>query len=61
MTNIVSGKLQTEHFGELIINNVTTGDCCELKFHEQSSGIFSSGNAQKKVSLFIIFFFVIPN
>lgn len=50
MTNIVSGKLQTENHGDLQIVNVVNGDCCTLKFHEQS-GMFSRENTLKKVVL----------
>uniref|UniRef100_A0A915E2N5 Oxysterol-binding protein n=1 Tax=Ditylenchus dipsaci TaxID=166011 RepID=A0A915E2N5_9BILA len=48
MTNIVSGKLQTENCGDFLVFNSSTGDKCLLKFHEQG-GIFSR-EVPKKVS-----------
>jgi hypothetical protein len=47
MTNIVSGKLQTEIIGEILVCNVTQGDKCLLKFHEQS---YFSRDAPRKVT-----------
>ncbi|KAI1723844.1 oxysterol-binding protein domain-containing protein [Ditylenchus destructor] len=46
MTNIVSGRLQTDNYGDLVIFNSTTGDKCMLKFHEQG-GLFSREVARK--------------
>uniref|UniRef100_A0A914DW25 Oxysterol-binding protein n=1 Tax=Acrobeloides nanus TaxID=290746 RepID=A0A914DW25_9BILA len=45
MTNIVTGKLQTENFGDLVVMNAKTGGKCELKFHDR--GYFSREEPRK--------------
>ncbi|KAI1719851.1 oxysterol-binding protein [Ditylenchus destructor] len=42
----MSGRLQTDNYGDLVIFNSTTGDKCMLKFHDQG-GLFSREVARK--------------
>lgn len=39
--NIILGSLWLDHYGDLILNNHTTGDRCVLRFHK--AGYFGAG------------------
>ena len=45
MTNIMTGNLQTDNYGELCVKNQRTGAKCIIKFHEQ--GYFSKEEPRK--------------
>uniref|UniRef100_A0AC34F5K1 Oxysterol-binding protein n=1 Tax=Panagrolaimus sp. ES5 TaxID=591445 RepID=A0AC34F5K1_9BILA len=45
MTNIMTGNLQTDNYGELCVKNLTTNSKCILKFHE--SGYFTKTEPRK--------------
>uniref|UniRef100_A0A914R9I4 Oxysterol-binding protein n=1 Tax=Panagrolaimus davidi TaxID=227884 RepID=A0A914R9I4_9BILA len=45
MTNIMTGNLQTDNYGELCVKNLKTNSKCILKFHE--SGYFTKTEPRK--------------
>lgn len=45
MINFVTGRLQTENYGDLVVMNAKTGAKCELKFHNR--GYFSKEEPRK--------------